>query len=144
MVNGIISILRIAAFINLIGWMLYMGVVMNAQSSAVKLKLKCAHCGNEFEITKKELEDAPYKLIDNQVAYQIQCPNCHETDWQMTVRNFSGNTTVKTMNANRKMWQHALWIAILPAIFAVIFPAGLMVYVPGLVISLIVIKIRNK
>lgn len=80
MVNGIISILRIAAFINLIGWMLYMGVVMNAQSSAVKLKLKCAHCGNEFEITKKELEDAPYKLIDNQVAYQIQCPNCHETD----------------------------------------------------------------
>lgn len=54
LINQIASILRIIAFINLFGWMPYLGVVMNAQSEAVKVELKCKHCGQEFSKTKKD------------------------------------------------------------------------------------------
>lgn len=50
LINQIASILRIIAF----GWMPYLGVVMNAQSKAVKVELKCKHCGQEFSKTKKD------------------------------------------------------------------------------------------
>lgn len=43
LINQIASVLRIIAFINLFGWMLYLGVVINAQSKAVKVGLKCKH-----------------------------------------------------------------------------------------------------
>lgn len=40
LINQIASALRIIAFINLFGWMLYLGVVINAQSKAVKVDAK--------------------------------------------------------------------------------------------------------
>lgn len=58
LINQIASVLRIIAFINLFGWMLYLGVVINAQSKAVKVGLKCKHCGQEFLKTKKEIENS--------------------------------------------------------------------------------------
>lgn len=79
-VDQIASVLRILVFINLFGWMLYLGIVMNAQSGAMKIKFKCLKCGAEFAKTKNEIEKIPYQLVDNQLAYQIECPSCHQTD----------------------------------------------------------------
>lgn len=142
-VNQIASVLRILAFINLFGWMLYLGIVMNAQSGAMKIKFKCSKCGAEFTKTKKEIEKIPYQLVDNQLAYQIECPSCHQTGWQKQLPNHPGNNQEKLAKANQKMWQQALWVAILPAIFAVLLPIILVGYVPILVIILIVKRFRK-
>lgn len=139
LINQIASVLRIIAFINLFGWMLYLGVVMNAQSKAVKVWLKCKHCGQEFSKTKREIEKFQYQLVDNQLAYQCECSHCHQTEWQTVVQHHPGTMA----KANQKMWQRALWIAILPAIFAVLLPIILIGYAPLLVIVLIIKKVRK-
>lgn len=120
LINQIASVLRIIAFINLFGWMLYLEVVINAQSKAVKVGLKCKHCGQEFLKTKKGIEKFQYQLVDNQLAYQCECPHCHQTKWQTVVQHHPGNDQEMMAKASQKMWQRALWIAILPAIFAVL------------------------
>ncbi len=139
LINQIASVLRIIAFINLFGWMLYLGVVMNAQSKAVKVWLKCKHCGQEFSKTKREIEKFQYQLVDNQLAYQCECSHCHQTEWQTVVQHHPGTMA----KANQKMWQRVLWIAILPAIFAVLLPIILIGYAPLLVIVLIIKKVRK-
>ena len=139
LINQIASVLRILAFINLFGWMLYLGVVMNAQSKAVKVWLKCRHCGQEFSKTKREIEKFQYQLVDNQLAYQCECSHCHQTERQTVVQHHPGTMA----KANQKMWQRVLWIAILPAIFAVLLPIILIGYAPLLVIVLIIKKVRK-
>ena len=139
LINQIASVLRILAFINLFGWMLYLGVVMNAQSKAVKVWLKCRHCGQEFSKTKREIEKFQYQLVDNQLAYQCECSHCHQTEWQTVVQHHPGTMA----KANQKMWQRVLWIAILPAIFAVLLPIILIGYAPLLVIVLMIKKVRK-
>lgn len=104
LINQIASVLRIIAFINLFGWMLYLGVVMNAQSKAVKVWLKCKHCGQEFSKTKREIEKFQYQLVDNQLAYQCECSHCHQTEWQTVVQHHPGTMA----KANQKMWQRVL------------------------------------
>lgn len=143
LINQIASVLRILAFINLFGWMLYLGVVMNAQSKAVKVWLKCRHCGQEFSKTKREIEKFQYQLVDNQLAYQCECPHCHQTERQTVVQHHPGNDQETMAKTNQKMWQRALWIAILPAIFAVLLPIILIGYAPLLVIVLIIKKVRK-
>ncbi len=91
LINQIANVLRIIAFINLFGWMLYLGVVMNAQSKAVTVWLKCKHCGQEFSKTKREIEKFPYQLVDNQLAYQCECPHCHQTERQTVVQHHIRN-----------------------------------------------------
>ena len=91
LIDQIASVLRIIAFINLFGWMLYLGVVTNAQSGAMKIRFKCSKCGAGFTKTKKEVEKIPYQLVDNQLEYQIEYPSCHQTDWQKQLLNHPGN-----------------------------------------------------
>ena len=58
LINQIASVLRIIAFINLFDWMLYLGVVMNAQSKAVKVWLKCNTVVKNFQKRKGKLKNS--------------------------------------------------------------------------------------
>lgn len=142
MLDEIINILRIIAFINAIGWMIYMAIVMNAQSEAQKMGFKCSKCGNQFTKTRKELANVQYKLVDNKLAYQLECPKCHQVDWQIQLPNYGKKDQTKIVNDSRKMWKLALWIAVIPSILAIFIPIGLIVYIPLLIIGLLLIRKR--
>lgn len=52
--------------------------------------------------------------------------------------NVDKDKVQKTLNQNKQIWRLALFVAIIPAVLAMLFPISLLLYIPGLIIGVII------
>ena len=137
------GILQIIAFINLIGWMIYIAIVIMVQSKGIKLTFVCSNCGTQFTKTTKMIENVPFKGVNGQLVYQLECPNCHQIKWLSPLEQGIQKQQQQS-KYNHQLWQNAFVIAIIPAILALIFPVVLLGYAPLLLILIILKELKKK
>ena len=89
------------------------------------------------------IENVPFKGVNGQLVYQLECPNCHQIEWLSPLEQGIQKQHQQS-KYNHQLWQNAFVIAIIPAILALLFPIVLLGYAPLLLILIILKKLKKK